>query len=106
MTLWDEDPEVDENVVVCSFMPKATESMSVYRPCTAGYRLHCSDGNLQLYNKNMADTFIFISRSRETGQDVIASIALQKISKRVGQVLDTYQLNWYHELIPSSNWDD
>ncbi|KAF8555926.1 RdRP-domain-containing protein [Imleria badia] len=87
VTLWDEDPEVDENVVVCSFMPKATESMSVYRPCTAGYRLHCSDGNLQLYNKNQADTFVFIARSRETGQDVITSIALQKISKRVGQQL-------------------
>ncbi|KAF8439377.1 RNA dependent RNA polymerase-domain-containing protein [Boletus edulis BED1] len=87
VTLWDEDPEVDENVVVCSFMPKATESMSVYRPCTAGYRLHCSDGNLQLYDKHMANTFVFISRSRETGNDVIASIALQKISKRVGQQL-------------------
>lgn len=90
MTLWDEDPEVDENVVVCSFMPKATEAMSVYRPCTAGYRLHCGDGILQLYDKNIANTFVFLARSRETGQDVIASIALQKISKRVGQVCDTF----------------
>lgn len=86
MTLWDEDPEVDQNVVVCSFMPKASEAMSVYRPCSIGYRLHCSDGNLQLYDKQLANTFIFIARSRETGRDVIASIALQKISKRVGQV--------------------
>ncbi|KAF9237759.1 RNA dependent RNA polymerase-domain-containing protein [Melanogaster broomeanus] len=87
-TPWDEDPEVDENVVVCSFMPQASGTLSVYRPCTVGYRLHCSDGNFQLYNKSRGDTFIFIARPpRETGQDVIASIALQKISGRVQQQL-------------------
>ncbi|KAF9226166.1 RNA-directed RNA polymerase [Gyrodon lividus] len=86
ITPWDEDPEVDENVVVCSFMPQASASMSVYRPCTVGYRLHCSDGNLQLYNKSRGDTFVFIARPpRDTGYDVIASIALQKISSRVQQ---------------------
>ncbi|KIJ58833.1 hypothetical protein HYDPIDRAFT_101927 [Hydnomerulius pinastri MD-312] len=85
---WDEDPEVEDNVVVCSFMPQASESMSVYRPCTKGYRLHCSDGNLQLYNKNKGDTFVFISRPpRASEQDVVTSIALQKISPRVQQQL-------------------
>jgi hypothetical protein len=81
---WDEDPEVDNNVVVCAFMPQASGTMSVYRPCTVGYRLHCSDGNFQLYNKNRAQTFIFMTRPpRERGYDVIASIALEKISGRV-----------------------
>ncbi|KAH7881903.1 RNA-directed RNA polymerase [Phlebopus sp. FC_14] len=85
---WDEEPEVDDNVVVCSFMPQASDSMSVYRPCTVGYRLHCDDGNLQLYNKNRADTFVFISRPpRESGQEVVTSIALQKISGRVQKQL-------------------
>ena len=72
--------------------------MSVYRPCTAGYRLHCSDGNLQLYDKQTANTFVFISRSRETNQDVIASIALQKISKRIGQVCNAVGGTAFHDL--------
>ncbi|KAL4068636.1 RNA dependent RNA polymerase-domain-containing protein [Scleroderma yunnanense] len=85
---WDEDPEVSDNVVVCSFMSQASTSMAGYRPCTVGYRLHCDDRTLQLYNKNKVDTFIFISRPpRETQQDVITSIALQKISTRVQQQL-------------------
>ncbi|KAG6331888.1 hypothetical protein ID866_7202 [Astraeus odoratus] len=81
---WDEHSEVSDNVVVCSFMPHASGSMAGYRPCTIGYKLHCDDRTLQLYNKNKRDTFVFISRPlKETGQDVITSIALQKISSRV-----------------------
>ncbi|EGO30084.1 RNA-directed RNA polymerase [Serpula lacrymans var. lacrymans S7.9] len=85
---WDEDPEVDDNVVVCSFMPSASSVMSTYRPCTTGYRLHCSDNNLQLYNKNRSDTFVFLTQPPlQSGQGVIASIALQKISQRVQKQL-------------------
>lgn len=62
--------------------------MASYRPCTVGYRLHCDDRTFQLYNKNKVDTFIFITRPpRETQQDLITSIALQKISSRVQKVV-------------------
>ncbi len=82
---WNEDPEVNENVVVCSFMPQTSATEASLRPCTTGYRLHFSDVNLQLYNKHVADTFIFMT-SAWPGADVAASIALQKISKTVQQV--------------------
>ena len=84
---WDADPEVNDNVVVCSFMPQASSMMSTYRPCTKGYRLHCSDGKLELYNKQRGDTFIYINRPVATsGAEVSTSIALQKISSRVQKV--------------------
>lgn len=90
---WDADPEINENVVVCSFMPHTSSTLSTYRPCTSGFRLHCSDTNFQLYNKQRADTFIFITRPpAASGADLAVSIALQKISTRVQQVrLATYQ---------------
>ncbi|KAF8970321.1 RNA dependent RNA polymerase-domain-containing protein [Flammula alnicola] len=81
---WDEDPEVNENVVVCSFMPNTASTPATLRPCTTGYRLHCSDYRLQLYNKQIADTFIFVNRaSSALGTEVSTSIALQKISRTV-----------------------
>jgi hypothetical protein len=61
--------------------------MSTYRPCTKGYRLHCSDGKLELYNKHRRDTFVYIKRPTATSDaEVSVSIALQKISSRVQQV--------------------
>jgi hypothetical protein len=84
---WDADPEVDDNVVVCSFMPQASGMMSTYRPCTKGYRLHCSNGKLELYEKVRQNTFIYINRPvAQSGAEVSTSIALQKISPRVQQV--------------------
>ncbi|KAJ7689926.1 RNA dependent RNA polymerase-domain-containing protein [Mycena rosella] len=81
---WDEDPEVNENVVVCSFMDKTSADLSSYRPCTSGYRLHCSDTNFQLYDKNRANTFIFMTRPPvASGAELAVSIAVQKISARV-----------------------
>ncbi|KAK7059945.1 Rna-directed rna polymerase [Favolaschia claudopus] len=81
---WDEEPEVNENVVVVSFMDKTSSNFSGYRPCTAGYRLHCSDVNFQLYNKHRGDTFIFMTRPpAASGADLAVSIAVQKISARV-----------------------
>ena len=83
---WDEDPEVNNNVVVCSFMPK-TSSTATLRPCTAGYRLHCSDTRLQLYIKQIGDTFIMIKRPPPmSGFELSTSIALQKITATVQRV--------------------
>ncbi|KAJ6529218.1 RNA dependent RNA polymerase-domain-containing protein, partial [Mycena capillaripes] len=81
---WDEDPEVNENVVVCSFMDRTSSNFSGYRPCTSGYRLHLSDANLQLYDRNRINTFIFITRPpAASGAELAVSIAVQKISARV-----------------------
>ncbi|KAJ7446567.1 RNA-directed RNA polymerase [Mycena latifolia] len=81
---WDEDPEVAQNVVVCSFMKNTSSNFSSYRPCTSGYRLHCSDTNFQLYDKNRANTFIFMTRPpAASGAELAVSIAVQKISARV-----------------------
>ncbi|TFK70694.1 RNA-directed RNA polymerase [Pluteus cervinus] len=110
---WDEDPEVNENVVVCSFLPQSSSTVATLRPCTAGYKMHCGDANLQLYNKQIADTFIFLTRGAKKPEptkgirgtsgprnvmakananggnllvqetEMVISIALQKISQTV-----------------------
>ncbi|KAF9494277.1 RdRP-domain-containing protein [Pleurotus eryngii] len=68
---WDEDPEVNENVVVCSFLPHGTSNMSTYRPCNPG-----------------GDTFIFMTKPpAASGTEVAVSIALQKISAPVQRQL-------------------
>jgi hypothetical protein len=90
---WDEDPEVNENVVVCSFMPN-TSSWATLRPCTTGYRLHCSDARFQLYNKNIGDTFVFIKRPPSvSGFELTTSIALQKITATVQRVTMSFMLS-------------
>ena len=84
---WDEDPEVNENVVVCSFMPQSASTIPTLRPCSPGYRLHCSDYRLQLYNKKIENTFIFVNRPPAAlGVDVSTSIALGNISATVKKV--------------------
>ncbi|KAH8088982.1 RNA dependent RNA polymerase-domain-containing protein [Cristinia sonorae] len=81
---WNDEPGIDDNVMVCSFMPQSSISSSTYKRGTKGYKLHCSDNALQLYNKQRGDTFIFMTRPPEkSGADIIASIALQKISDHV-----------------------
>lgn len=82
---WDEDPEVNENVVVCSFLPHSSSNFSTYRPCTTGYRLNCGHGAFQLYNKNRRDSFVFIT-AKDPGDGLRVSIALQKISGGVQKV--------------------
>lgn len=85
--VWGEDPDVNENVVVCAFMPNTDQELSGYRACTTGYRLHMSDTHFQLYNKHVGDTFIFINRRPlGSGFEVATSIALQKISAFVQRV--------------------
>jgi hypothetical protein len=84
---WDEDPEVADNVVVCPFMKSSSFNSPNFRPCTKGYKLHVGDGNFQLYNKQIADTFVFITRpAAASGADIATSIALQKISENVRRV--------------------
>ncbi|EJD42902.1 RNA-directed RNA polymerase [Auricularia subglabra TFB-10046 SS5] len=79
-----EDIPVDDDVVVCSFEFQSSHVMSTYRECPPGFRLHCRGGRLQLYEKNVANTFVFITRPPpNSGQDIIASVALQKFSREV-----------------------
>ncbi|KAI0915379.1 hypothetical protein AcV5_003869 [Taiwanofungus camphoratus] len=81
---WDDEPELNDNVVVCPFMPRASSEASTYWRGTKGYKLHCSENVMQLYNQKRGDTFIFVQRPPEkSGSDVVTSIALQKISTRV-----------------------
>lgn len=84
---WDEEPEVNNNVVVVSFLSQSSITTPTNCPCTRGYRLHCSFSRMELYNKQRSDTFIFIQRSPVGLQsEVVASIALQKISGTVQRV--------------------
>ncbi|KAH9833398.1 RNA dependent RNA polymerase-domain-containing protein [Rhodofomes roseus] len=81
---WDEEPEINDNVLVCPFMPVTSEMTSTYWRGTKGYKLHCSESMLQLYDNNRANTFIFVTRPPEkSGSDIVTSVALQKISGRV-----------------------
>ncbi|KDQ53776.1 hypothetical protein JAAARDRAFT_61145 [Jaapia argillacea MUCL 33604] len=78
---WDEDPEVNDNVAVCSFLPHASPPMATFWCGTKGYRLYCGDGSLQLYDKQRGNTFIFVTRpGPKSDAEIITSIALQKIS--------------------------
>ncbi|KZV92820.1 RNA-directed RNA polymerase [Exidia glandulosa HHB12029] len=82
---WEYIP-VEDEVVVCTFEFRSSRVMSTYRQCAPGFRIHCRDGLLRLYEKNIANTFVFVSRpAPNSGQDIIASIALQKFSSRVQQ---------------------
>lgn len=84
---WDDDPEVNENVIVVSFLSKSAITTPTNRPCPKGYRLHCSFNKMELFNKLRRDTFIFIQRSPIGLQsEVVTSIALGKISGTVKQV--------------------
>ncbi|CAL1711823.1 unnamed protein product [Somion occarium] len=81
---WNDEPPVDNNVLVCFFMPRAMTVSSTYKRSTKGYKLHCSDSRMELYNQQRGDTFIFITRPPpRSGADIITSIALQKISSHV-----------------------
>lgn len=85
---WDDDPQVNENVVICSFLPQSSATVATLRPCTPGYRLHCNDNLFQLYNKHRGDTFVFVNRP-SVGGEVSISIAVQKISRTV-QLVSIY----------------
>ena len=68
-----------------------TSSSVTLRPCTAGYRLHCSDARFQLYNKGIGNTFVFIQRAPSmSGFELMTSIALQKKITKGDDVLYTW----------------
>lgn len=48
---WDDDPVINHNVVVCSFMHHTSKAMSTYKLLPTGHRLHCSDHSFQLYRE-------------------------------------------------------
>ena len=86
---WEEDaPATDKlRIVVCSFMPSASDPMSTYRSCSTDYRLYIGDNILQLFEKQRSNSFVFMTRPpAASGADVITSIALQKISAPVQRV--------------------
>ncbi|KAG8830443.1 hypothetical protein FRC18_008083 [Serendipita sp. 400] len=91
---WDEEYPVNEDIAVFAVTPTASQSMSLYKSTVNGYRLHCSDGLFQLYNKQIRDTWIFINRPpNESRFELQTSIALQKISsqtqKHMGRIRQT-----------------
>ena len=87
----------NRRIVVCSFMPNTSGPMSTYRPCSTNYMLYVGNNAVQLFAKQRGDTFVFINRPPEaSGDDVITSIALQKISvpvQRVGCFLRRFVLH-------------
>ncbi|KAJ4468847.1 RNA dependent RNA polymerase-domain-containing protein [Lentinula aciculospora] len=81
-----EDFPVDgEHVVVATFMREsALKAIPTFTPCTAGFQLYCGEGNIQLFNKYRANTFIHVRKPPANSDEAfIISIALQQISSRV-----------------------
>lgn len=91
---WDEDPVVGANAVVCSLNFLAPDSSDYRYPSTTyDFRLHCSSFRLQLYSKQMADTFTFVNQPMTAmGTEMSASVSLQKISNTVQRVSSMYYL--------------
>lgn len=63
--------------------------MSTYRQGVKGWKLHCGESIMQLFNGQRANSFIFVTRPPlQSGAEIITSIALQNISRSVQQVRD------------------
>ncbi|KAJ3514007.1 hypothetical protein NLJ89_g2629 [Agrocybe chaxingu] len=98
VTWEEEDREINDTsnlgIVVCSFMPTTGSTIATLRPCTTGYRLHCSDNRLQLYDKHLGNTFIFVNRPPNAlGAEVATSIDLRRISGTVQRQLGRVNRN-------------
>lgn len=73
--------------MVCSFMSQSSTSSHTYRRGTPGYKLYSGENIFQLFDKQRANSFVFMTRPpAKSGVDIITSIALQKISDHVRQV--------------------
>lgn len=86
-----EDYPVDgKHVVVATFMRETAlpiAAIPTFTSCTSGFQIFCGDGNIQLFNKLRANTFIHIRKPPvNSGEDYITSIALQQISSTVQKV--------------------
>ncbi|CCO32890.1 RNA-dependent RNA polymerase 2 Short=AtRDRP2 [Rhizoctonia solani AG-1 IB] len=83
---WDEDCNVNQDVLVHSFQPSVATGGQLAKPTKNGYMIYASDGIFQLFERHRANTFIFLKFATEySRKDVNASIALQKISEHVRQ---------------------
>lgn len=81
---WDEDANVNRDVLVHAFQPSRATGGSLAKPTKNGYQLYASDGVFQLFERQRANTFIFLNFATEySGKDVNASIALAKINESV-----------------------
>ncbi|KAI0685002.1 P-loop containing nucleoside triphosphate hydrolase protein [Cerioporus squamosus] len=81
---WDSDAEVDQNGVVCSFMRRRPASCQHTGKGREDIVSICGDNVLQLFDKQRANSFIFMTRPpAASGADLVTSIALNKISQRV-----------------------
>lgn len=80
---WNEDQLVNKEIAVFALTPTGGQSMSLYKSTVDGYRLRCSHGLFQLFNKNIGNTWIFINRApADAAYELQVSIALDKISSR------------------------
>ncbi|KAG8739309.1 hypothetical protein FRC10_005793 [Ceratobasidium sp. 414] len=91
---WDEDANVNQNVLVHAFQPSIATGGRLAKPTKNGYMLHASDGVFQLFERHRANTFIFLNFATEySNRDINASIALAKISddvrRQIGRVQKT-----------------
>ncbi|KAG8715390.1 hypothetical protein FRC08_010636 [Ceratobasidium sp. 394] len=89
---WDEDANVNQNVLVHAFQPSVASGGRLAKPTKNGYILHASDGVFQLFERQRANTFIFLNFATEySRRDVNASIALAKISDDVRRQIGRIQ---------------
>ncbi|KAH7343653.1 RNA dependent RNA polymerase-domain-containing protein [Rhizoctonia solani] len=89
---WDEDANVDRDVLVHAFQPSVATGGQLAKPTKNGYMIYASDGMFQLFERHRANTFIFLQFATEhSRKDVNASIALQKISDRVQRQIGRVQ---------------
>ncbi|CAE6465178.1 unnamed protein product [Rhizoctonia solani] len=89
---WDEDANVNQNVLVHAFQPLVATSGQLAKPTKNGYMIYASDGMFQLFERHRANTFIFLQFATEySRKDVNASIALQKISESVRRQIGRVQ---------------
>ncbi|KAJ3554369.1 hypothetical protein NM688_g3145 [Phlebia brevispora] len=81
---WNEDSEIDNNILVCSFLPQSSTVTATYRRGVRGYKVFCNDSRFELFNRHRQDTFIFMTRPpKQSDADIITSWALQKLSDHV-----------------------
>ncbi|KAG9103719.1 hypothetical protein FRC06_008576 [Ceratobasidium sp. 370] len=91
---WDEDANVNQNVLVHAFQPSVATGGRLAKPTKNGYMLHASDGVFELFERHRANTFIFLNfATQHSRRDVNASIALAKISddvrRQIGRIQKT-----------------
>ncbi|KAF8597550.1 RNA-directed RNA polymerase [Ceratobasidium sp. AG-I] len=89
---WDEDADVNQDVLVHAFQPSVATGGSLAKPTKTGYQIYASDTSFQLFERHRANTFIFLNFATDySGNDVNASIALAKINESVRRQIGRIQ---------------